>query len=162
MLTMIAHSATSIFSSTHRAQAWLCAGLVLLTATVAPAREKDEAEAAARALAQTVEKEKFEVRAEAWVKDLSPDVGKAVRVQLFKGNDYRFCVAVPLDSQVQITAAVLDMEGQPGGEIQPVEQGWGCILSFKPKKTGVYAVAVRQVPGGKLKKVACAVITAYR
>lgn len=162
MLTMIANGATSILSSLRVAPAWLCAGLVLTTAAVAPAREKDEAEAAARALAQTVEKEKFEVRAEAWVKDLSPDIGKAVRVQLFKGNDYRFCVAVPLDSQVRITAAVLDMEGRPSGELLPVEQGWGCILSFQPKKTGVYAVAIRQVPGGKLRKVACAVITAYR
>lgn len=162
MLTMIVRRATSIFYSTQRIQAWFCAAIVLLSATIAPAREKDEAEAAARALAQTLEKEKFEFRAEAWVKDLQPDIGRAVRVQLFKGNDYRFCVAVPLDSQVRITAAVLDLDGLPTGELLPVEEGWGCIVSFKPKKTGVYAVAVRQEPGGKLKKVACAVITGYR
>jgi len=101
MLTMIVRRATSIFYSTQRIQAWFCAAIVLLSATIAPAREKDEAEAAARALAQTLEKEKFEFRAEAWVKDLQPDIGRAVRVQLFKGNDYRFCVAVPLDSQVR-------------------------------------------------------------
>lgn len=162
MLTMIARRATSIFYSPQTIQAWLCAALVLLVATVAPAREKDEAEAAARALAQTLEKEKFEFRAEAWVKDLAPDMGRAVRVQLFKGNDYRFCVAVPIDSQVRITAAVLDLEGRPTGELLPVEDGWGCIVFFKPKKTGVYVVAVNQVPGGKLKKAACAVITGYR
>lgn len=162
MLTMIARRATSIFYSPQTIQAWFCAALVLLSLTVAPAREKDEAEAAARALAQTLEKEKFEFRAEAWVKELQPDIGRAVRVQLFKGNDYRFCVAVPLDSQVRITAAVLDLDGLPTGELLPVEEGWGCIVSFKPKKTGVYAVAVHQVQGGKLKKVACAVITGYR
>jgi len=162
MLTMIASGATSIFSSTHRVKTWLCTGFVLLAATVAPAREKDEAEAAARALAQTVERQNFEVRAEAWVKDLQPDIGRAVRVQLFKGNEYRFCVAVPLDSQVHISAAVLDMTGAMTGELLPVEDGWGCIVSYKPEKTGIYAVAVRQVPGGKLRKVACAVITAYR
>lgn len=128
----------------------------------ATAREKDEAEAAARALAQTMESGKFEFRAEAWVKDLEPNVGKAVRVQLFKGNDYRFCVAVPMNSGVQVTAAVLDMDGRPAGEIQPVQDGWGCILFFKPQKTGVYVIAVRQEPGAKAKKVACAVITGYR
>lgn len=162
MLTMIARRATSIFYSPRTIQAWFCAALVLLIAMAAPAREKDEAEAAARALAQTLEKEKFEFRAEAWIKDLQPDIGRAVRVQLFKGNEYRFCVAVPLDSKVQITAAVLDMQGALSGELLPVEEGWGCIVSYKPKKTGIYAVAVRQVPGGKLKKVACAVITGYR
>ena len=89
-------------------------------------------------------------------------MGKALKVQLFKGNDYRFCVAVPRDAGVFITAAVLDLEGRPTGEIQPVLDGWGCVLSFKPKKTGVYVVAVRQTDEGKKREVPCAVLTGYR
>ena len=128
----------------------------------AQAREHDDAEDAARLLTKILEKENFEFRAEAWVKELPAKVGKAVRMQLFKGNDYRFCVAVPRDSGVHVTAAVLDLEGKPTGEIEPVLEGWGCILSFKPKKTGVYVIAVREVEGGKMRDVSCAIITGYR
>ena len=95
--------------------------------------------------------------AQGWV----PDIGKAVRVQLFKGNDYRFCIAVPVNSGVQITAAVMDVDGKPQGLLQSVEQGWGLVLSFKPKKTGVYAVAIRQTDKGRMKAVNCAMLTGY-
>ena len=126
------------------------------------ARDKSEAEEAAHALARQQEKEGFEFRADSWVKDLRADMGKALRIQLFKGNDYRFCIAVPPDSGVHITATVLDFDGMPVGKIQPVAQGWGLILSFKPKKTGAYAVAIRQTEDGKSREVPCAVITGWK
>lgn len=159
--------ATAIFceSTNHsclRSIRSLILGVVTFCLLPAMARDKDDAEKAARLLSAQLEKERFEFRAEAWVKDLPVKMGKAVRVQLFKGNDYRFCVAVPRDSGVHVTAAVLDLEGVPTGEIEPVLEGWGCILSFKPKKTAVYVVAVRQVEGGKAREVPCAVITGYR
>ena len=139
-----------------------CLALLISIPFQASARDKDEAEAAARLLTKRLEKEKFEFRAEAWVKDLPPKIGKAVRMQLFKGNDYRFCIAVPRDSGVHVTAAVLDFDGNPSGEIEPVLEGWGCILSFKPQKTGVYVVALRQEEAGKARVVPCAVITGYK
>jgi len=136
-------------------------GMLFMTLSL-PARDKDDAEVAARRLAAEFEKEQYEFRADAWVRDLSPKVGKALKVQLFKGNDYRFCVAVPRESGVFITAAVLDLEGRPTGEIQPVVDGWGCVLSFSPRKTGVYVVAVRQTGEGKAREVPCAVLTGYK
>lgn len=160
--------ATAIFCEcslfTRRTLAgWAVLTSLLFMAGTLPARDKADAETAARRLAAEFEKDKFEFRADAWVRDLSPSVGKALKVQLFKGNDYRFCVAVPRDSGVFITAAVLDLEGRPTGEIQPVLDGWGCVLSFKPKKTGVYVVAVRQTEEGKKsREVPCAVLTGYR
>jgi hypothetical protein len=126
------------------------------------ARDKAEAEKAARDLAKVMEKEGFEFRAEVWQKDLDHKIGKAVKMQLFKGNDYRFCIAVPPDSGVFVVAAVLDLEGQPAGMITPVQEGWGCILSFKPKKTGVYVVAIHQADEGKHREVPCAMITGYK
>lgn len=137
------------------------AGLFVAASTVFAGREPSEAEKAAWAMAAPLEKEGFAFRAEAWERDLKPDMGKAVRVQLFKGNDYRFCVAVPMKSGVQITAAVLDGDGKPLGQIQPVEAGWGLVLSFKPKKTGVYAVAIRQTQGA-MKTVPCALLTGFQ
>jgi len=135
---------------------------VLIAGVPAQARDKAEAEDGARKLASMFEEQRFEFRAEAWVKDLGPEVGKAVRVQLFKGNDYRFCIAVPPDSGVHVTAAVLDLNGKPTGEIEPVLDGWGCVLSFKPSKTGVYVVAVHQEKSGKQREVPCAIMTGYR
>jgi hypothetical protein len=121
-----------------------------------------EAEAAAQALAKPLEKEDYVLRAEAWVKELRPDVGKAIKVQLFKGNDYRFCVAVPPKSGVQITATVLDFAGKPGGKIRVVEGSWGVILEYQPKKTGVYVVAIRQLEAGKMRPTTCAMVTGYQ
>lgn len=152
----------STLFSRPRWAGWATFLCMLLAVVSLPARDKADAESAARRLAAEFESEKFEFRADAWVRDLSPSVGKALKVQLFKGNDYRFCVAVPRDAGVFITAAVLDLEGRPTGEIQPVLDGWGCVLSFKPKKTGVYVVAVRQTDEGKKREVPCAVLTGYR
>jgi hypothetical protein len=132
-----------------------------MTASLA-GREQSDAESAAWSMARPLEKEGFFFRAESWEKELQPDMGKAVRVQLFKGNDYRFCIAVPVNSGVQITAAVLDGEGKPLGTLQSVEQGWGLVLSFKPKKTGVFAIAIRQTDKGRMKAVPCAMLTGYQ
>jgi uncharacterized lipoprotein YmbA len=126
------------------------------------ASEAEESEKAALAMAQPLEKEGFVFRAEAWVRELQPQMGKAIKVQLFKGNDYRFCIAVPPQSGVQITATVLDFEGKPGGKIRVVEGGWGVVLEYSPKKTGVYAVAIRQTEAGKTRPVTCSMVTGYQ
>jgi hypothetical protein len=138
------------------------ASLFMVGVEVRAADDVSEAASAAWSLAGPLEKDAFAFRAEYWEKDLKPDVGKAVRVQLFKGNDYRFCIAVPSKSGVQITATVLDSSGKPMGSLQTVEQGWGVVLSFKPKRTDVYAVAVRQTEKGTGKTVSCVILTGYQ
>lgn len=138
--------------------------LLVMTAAVAPAAERQPsaAEVAAWALARPLEKEGYEFRAEAWERDLRADLGKALRVQLFKGNEYRFCVAVPVKSGVRIAATVLDFEGRQAGTMAALEEGWGLVLSFKPKATGLYVIAVRQAEGGNGKTAPCAVLTGYK
>ncbi len=135
----------------------------LLIALQAVARDATDAERAAWSMARPLEKEGFAFRAESWQKELQADMGKAVRVQLFKGHEYRFCIAVAPDSGARITATVLDFDGKPLGDIRPVENGWGLVLEFKPKRTGVYAVAIRQnSTGGSGRAVLCAMLTGYR
>lgn len=132
-------------------------------AAVGHADDHEEADAAAQALARDQEKlGGYSFRSEAWVGDLGKDVGKAVKMQLFKGHEYCIGVAVPRKSGIHVTGAVLDFQGQPVGEIQPVLDGWGFLLFFKPKKTGVYVVTIRVDEKGKKKDTACAIVTGYK
>jgi hypothetical protein len=126
------------------------------------ADEVDEVEAALIKLASAQEKDGFDFRADIWERQLTPDLGKAVRVQFFKGNEYRVCVAVPPKSGVQIAAHVLDVEGRPvESKVETAEGGWGITLSVTPKRTGVYVVVVRR-SGGKERATVCAMITGYK
>lgn len=136
--------------------------LMLLTPPCLQADDKEDAEKAANALAYDQEAEGFNIRAKSWVKDLGPKTGKALRMQLYKGNEYCFCIAVPRKSGVHLTAAVLDLEGKPVGEILPVLDGWGLVLFYKPKKTGMYMIAIHQTDQGKRKDVPCAMVTGYK
>jgi hypothetical protein len=123
------------------------------------------AEQAAMALAADQEKRAdFHFRAEAWVGDLDPELGKAVKLQLFKGHEYCIAVATPRAERQRITGVVLDLDGEPVGEIQPVLDGWGFLLFFKPRRTGHYVVAMRHdaKKGAKIKPTACAIVTGYR
>ena len=134
----------------------------VLMAIPAVADEVDDVETALVKLATKQEKEGFDFRADIWERQLTPDLGKAVRVQFFKGNDYRVCVAVPPQSGVQIAAHVLDMEGHPvESKVETAEGGWGVTLSVKPTRTAVYVVVVRR-SGGPEKTVPCAMISGYK
>ncbi|WP_009964374.1 hypothetical protein [Verrucomicrobium spinosum] len=126
------------------------------------ADEADDSEAAIIKLAEQQEKLGFDFRADIWQRELKPDLGKAVRIQLFKGNEYRVCVAVPPKSGVQIAAHVLDAEGKPvESKVEASEGGWGVTLHVTPKRTGVFMVAIRR-SGGKDKATICAMISGYK
>lgn len=140
----------------------LLTALMLSPLTWLHADDKDDAEKAANALAYDQEKDEFNIRAETWTKELGSKTGKALRMQLYKGNEYCFCVAVPKKSGVHITGAVLDLEGKPAGEILPVLDGWGFVLFYKPKKTGMYMIAIHQTDQGKRKDVPCSIVTGYK
>lgn len=138
------------------------ATLFALASSPLAASPTDDAQEAAQALARDQEKAGYIFRAEAWTGDLNKEIGKAVKMQLFKGNEYCIGVAVPRKSGIDISGSVLDFKGEPVGEIQPVLDGWGFLLFFKPKKTGVYVVTVHQTEKGKMKDTACAIITGYK
>ena len=126
----------------------LCTLMLLTPVVWLHAGDKEDAEKAASALAYDQEAEGYNIRAEVRTYVLEPKLGKATRMQLFKGNEYCFCVAVPKQAGVQITGAVLDLEGKPAGEILPVLDGWGFVLFYKPKKTGMYRPKLRYAHQG--------------
>ena len=134
--------------------------MLMTVMSAAHARDKDEAQAAVKALAAPWEKQGYQFRAEFWNGELKPQLGRAVRVQLFKGNDYRFCVGIPAGSKARINAVLLDFEGKVISTTEVHPDGWGAVVSAKPKKTGVYALAIQQTEGSK--GVACAMTTGWK
>ncbi|HEY2572564.1 MAG TPA: hypothetical protein VGH65_00800 [Verrucomicrobiaceae bacterium] len=157
-------SANVIFAPFAAPRAWflalLAAAGVLLAAAGARGDENEEAEMAVAKLVHPLEKAGYDFRADVWERELKPDLGKAVRLQLFKGNEYRVCVAVAEHSGVQIEAHLLDINGE-NIEAAVDKRGWGAVLTAKPKHTGVYIVTIRQA-GGKPKPVTCVLIMGYR
>lgn len=145
---------------------WLTAVVLLLGWLLSPAAlqaaNESEAERAVLALSKPFEEAGFNFRADIWTRELDADVGKAVRIQMFKGNEYRVCVAVSPASGVQLTAHVLDSEQVAVEDTTEVVNGgaWGIILHVKPKRTGIYLFVVREA--GKGKKTPCAMITGYK
>ncbi len=137
----------------------LALGFFLCTGIQA-GNEEEDAETAVLSLSKPLEKSGFNFRADIWERPLAPDMGKAVRVQLFKGNDYRVCVAVPQRAGVNIEAHVVDVNGQTVEE-KAESKGWGTVLTVKPKHTGVHVVTIRE-SGGKSKTVTCTMIMGYK
>jgi hypothetical protein len=138
------------------------AACVVIPFTPASADEASQVEEALVELAKAQESQGFDFRADIWERELSPEMGKAVRIQLFKGNEYRVCVAVSPKSGVQIASQVLDAEGKPiESKTEKTNGGWGVTLHVTPKRTGVYMVTVRHA-GGSQKKALCAMISGYK
>lgn len=147
-----------------RAVRRLVLAVILLGATIGVTKEsgsdEEGAELAVASLLAPLEKQGFDFRADVWERELKPDVGKAVRMQMFKGNDYRVCIAVSARSGVQIEAHVLDESGkQVDSKIDG--KGHALTLQVKPKSTGVYIVTIRQ-SGGKKIPATCALILGYK
>jgi len=133
---------------------------LLLCGSVWAGTEEEEAESAVLSLSKPLEKAGFNFRADIWERPLTADLGKAVRLQLFKGNDYRVCVAVPQHAGVEIEAHVVDGDGRAIEE-KVESKGWGAILIVKPKHTGIHVITIRQ-SGGKSKTIACTMIMGYK
>lgn len=157
-------SANAIFAPFAAPRACLStlilAASLLLFAAGAAGDDIEEAEMAAARLVHPLEKAGFDFRSDVWERELKPDVGKAVRLQLFKGNEYRVCVAVSEHSGVQIEAHLLDGKGE-NVESAADKHGWGVVLTAKPRHTGVYIVTIRQ-SGGTPKPLTCVMIMGYK
>src|SRR4051812_21582518 len=104
---------------------------LLGTSAFAVTEDEEEAEKAVARLMHPLEKAGFDFRADVWEREIKPDLGKAVRVQLFKGNDYRVCIGVAEKSGVKIEAHLLDMNGEKV-ETKNDNRGSSIVLFLKP------------------------------
>ena len=127
---------------------------------VLAADEIPPAVAAARAQAEKFAADGFTFREDHWESIVSPKKGKGIRIQLFKGHEYRICVSAEPGSGAKIVSHVVGAEGTPiEDENEALGDGTAVNIHVSPEKTGVHIILVRQ--DGE-EEVQCAMVIGYR
>jgi hypothetical protein len=85
-------------------------------------------------------KEGFTFREDAWGGDLGVGDQKAVTAQLFRGNDYWFCLGTDVDA-AQLTVHIYDSQGKLA-ESKSWQKGRFAGVLVEPKQTGTYYAIV--------------------
>ncbi len=129
----------SSFSSSRRTAFLL---LVFLAVQVAASRASvDDAHSFALQSAETYVKEGYQVREDYWGGDLGVGEKKAVRQQLFKGNDYWFWMGTEVE-QAKVSVHIYDADGKLCEQPDSWQKGHFAAAHLVPKSTGSYFVIV--------------------
>src|ERR1700742_2409753 len=107
----------------------------------------DDAQSFALQAAEPYVKEGFQVREDYWGGDLGAGEKKAVRQQLFKGNEYWFWLGTEVD-KAKVSVHIYDSDGKLAEEPDSWEKGHFAAAHVIPKTTGSYfiIVSVEQSP----------------
>jgi hypothetical protein len=107
----------------------------------------DDAQSFALQAAEPYVKQGFQVREDYWGGDLGSGEKKAVRQQLFKGNEYWFWLGTEVD-RAKVSVHVYDSDGKLAEESDGWEKGHFAAAHIIPKTTGSYfiIVSVEQSP----------------
>ena len=101
----------------------------------------DDAQSFALQAAEPYVKQGFQVREDYWGGDLGSGEKKAVRQQLFKGNEYWFWLGTEVD-RAKVSVHVYDSDGRLAEESDSWEKGHFAAAHVIPKATGSYFVIV--------------------
>ena len=101
----------------------------------------DDAQAFALQAAEPYVKEGFQVREDYWGGDLAAGEKKAVRQQLFKGNEYWFWLGTEVEA-AKVSVHVYDAEGKLAEQADSWQKGHFAAAHITPKNTGSYFVIV--------------------
>ena len=119
--------------------------LSLLAAVVVMERTScasvDDAQSFALQAAEPYVKQGFQVREDYWGGDLGSGEKKAVRQQLFKGNEYWFWLGTEVD-RAKVSVHIYDSDGKLAEEPDSWEKGHFAAAHVVPKTTGSYFVIV--------------------
>jgi hypothetical protein len=121
-----------------RTSSLLVAVVVMQRATFASV---DDAQSYALQAAEPYVKQGFQVREDYWGGDLASGEKKAVRQQLFKGNEYWFWLGTEVD-RAKVSVHVYDSDGKLAEEPDSWEKGHFAAAHIIPKTTGSYFVIV--------------------
>jgi hypothetical protein len=127
-----------------RSVALLAAVIVMQRAACASV---DDAQSFALQAAEPYVKQGFQVREDYWGGDLASGEKKAVRQQLFKGNEYWFWLGTEVD-RAKVSVHIYDSDGKLAEESDSWEKGHFAAAHVIPKTTGSYfiIVSVEQSP----------------
>src|SRR6266404_4411414 len=101
----------------------------------------DDAQSFALQAAEPYVKEGFQVREDYWGGDLGAGEKKAVRQQLFKGNEYWFWLGTEVEA-AKISVHIYDSEGKLAEQPDGWEKGHFAAAHIIPKSTGSYFIIV--------------------
>ncbi|MFZ4775231.1 MAG: hypothetical protein ACOYM3_07715 [Terrimicrobiaceae bacterium] len=104
-------------------------------------------------------KKGFSVREDAWGGDLGVKDQQAVTAQLFKGNDYWFCLGTEVRGAV-VTVHIYDAQGKLAEE-ESWQKGRFAGARISPPKTGTY-YAIITVEKSPEERTGWAVVYAYK
>src|SRR5947199_7402020 len=99
----------------------------------------DDAQSFALQAAEPYVKEGYQVREDYWGGDLGSGEKKAVRQQLFKGNDYWFWMGSEVE-QAKISVHVYDAAGKLADQPDGCRKGYFAGAPFIPRCTCSYFV----------------------
>ena len=117
--------------------------LLLILAALRPATfgSVDDAQSFALQAAEPYVKQGFQVREDYWGGDLGSGEKKAVRQQLFKGNEYWFWLGTEVD-KAKVSVHVYDSDGKLAEQPGSWEKGHLAAAHIIPKTTGSYFIIV--------------------
>ena len=101
----------------------------------------DDAQSFALQAAEPYVKQGFQVREDYWGGDLASGEKKAVRQQLFKGNEYWFWLGTEVD-RAKVSVHIYDSDGKLAEEPDSWEKGHFAAAHVVPKTTGSYFIIV--------------------
>src|SRR5439155_24523378 len=117
----------------------LLALIVALQSTVVAS--VDDAQSFALQAAEPYVKEGFQVREDYWGGDLGVSEKKAVRQQLFKGNEYWFWLGSEVEA-AKVSVHIYDSEGKLAEMPDSWQKGHFAAAHITPKNTGSYFIIV--------------------
>ncbi|MDQ3545498.1 MAG: hypothetical protein M3429_03110 [Verrucomicrobiota bacterium] len=119
----------------------LLLGLILALQVAASRASVDDAHSFALQSAEPYVKQGYQVREDYWGGDLGVGEKKAVRQQLFKGNDYWFWIATEVE-QAKVSVHIYDADGKLCEQLDSWQKGHFAAAHLVPKSTGSYFVIV--------------------
>ncbi len=138
---------------TLRIAGWLSA-IFLSVSVLSSSRAEDDGDAipfpadtpehaALTAASSYLEDADFMLREDYWKGSVTPQTGKAVRLQFFKGNTYRFFFAIEpekANAATTLSVRIYDAQSREVALTQSKPAETATALNFKPKATGLYLV----------------------
>lgn len=99
--------------------------------------------AALSAAASYLDNEKFMLREDYWKGSVTSQTGKAVRLQFFKGNIYRFFFAIEAEKAnpaTSLSMRIYDTQSREVAATKSQPEVASASMSFEPTATGLYLV----------------------